>query len=162
MQKGTTTVALALQRHNKWMPKAYKRSAERVSTMTDMDDLQGFVPLTIQDQRKYFDSQQGMVGLLEQGRIKHTGILHLLSIFKQQLRHLKDGGGQREPPIAPDLALKVLNYQNQQSAKYTTGTTAERNILESLPQGTQDGYLSIRPPSTSFFGSFWSHILRML
>lgn len=172
--KDTTTVAHALQRAQQMDAtgevadrEADKRRAERVSTMTDMEDLEGpsapaFVPLTIQDPRKYFDLQQGVAGdggaTGTGSNSAHRNPALLLSTFKQQLRHFKDGGGQREPPIAPDLALKVLNEQNQQSAsaKYTTGTTAERNILESLPRRTRDELLQHSTTVNELLRHFWA------
>lgn len=167
--KDTTTVAHALERAlNKDLTNevadrgAEKRRMERISIMTEMEDLQGppqssFVPLTIEDPRNYFDSQQS-VGL-EGGTTNSASInpAKLLSTFKTQLKNFQTKR-QRDPAIAPELAFKILTDVTQQiaSSRHTTGTAAERNILESLPRATRDELLQHSNTANELLRHFWA------
>lgn len=170
--KDTTTVAHALARAlqkdvaNEAADRgAEKRRTERISIMTEMEDLQGpppssFVPLTIQDPRNYFDSQQsaGLEGGTTTGS-NSTSVnpAMLLSTFKAQLKNFQTKR-QRDPAIAPDLAFKILTDMTQHiaSSRHTTGTAAERNILESLPRATRDELLQHSNTANELLRHFWA------
>lgn len=168
--KDTTTVAHALERALKKDLAtdaadrvAEKRRTERISIMTEMEDLQGppqssFVPLTIQDPRNYFDSQQsvGLEGGGATNSVSTTSPAKLLSTFEAQLKYFQR---QRDhPTIAPDLAFKILTDVTQQiaSSRHTTGTAAERNILESLPRATRDELLQHSNTANELLRHFWA------
>ncbi|KAG0618220.1 hypothetical protein M758_4G047600 [Ceratodon purpureus] len=170
--KDTTTVAHALARAlqkdiaNEAADRgAEKRRTERISLMTEMEDLQGpppssFVPLTIQDPRNYFDSQQstGLEGGTTTGSNSATvSPAVMLSTFKAQLKNFQPKR-QRDPAIAPDLAFKILTDMTQHiaSSRHTTGTAAERNILESLPRATRDELLQHSNTANELLRHFWA------
>lgn len=170
--RDTTTVAHALARAQQTEARdraadteVDKRRTQRVHNMTDMEDLQGppaptFVPLTIQDPRKYFDSQQSTPageGVAAADVNCHMTPSLAFGSFKQQLNSFQ-AGESRDPVIAPNLALKVLTDLTQQiaSTKYTTGTTAERNILESLPRATRDEILQHSATVNELLRHFWA------
>lgn len=170
--KDTTTVAHALERArlkdatNEVADRgADKRRTERIISMTEMEDLQGppsssFVPLTIQDPRKYFDSQQA-AGFEEGSATGLTSMsadsATLLSVFKSQLNNFQ-AGRHRDPAIAPDLAFKILTDVTQHiaSSRHTTGTAAERNILDSLPRATRDELMQHSNTANELLRHFWA------
>lgn len=166
--KDTTTVAHALARAlqkdiaNEAADRgAEKRRTERISIMTEMEDLEGpppssFVPLTIQDPRNYFDSQQsaGTATGLDSTPVNPAVVL---SAFKAQLKNFQTKR-EREPVIAPELAFKILTdmTQHMASSRHTTGTAAERNILESLPRATRDELLQHSNTANELLRHFWA------
>lgn len=170
--KDTTTVAHALSRAlQKDVASeaadrgAEKRRTERISVMTEMEDLQGpppssFVPLTIQDPRNYFDSQQsaGAEGGAP-AAMASTSVnpAVLLSTFKAQLKNFQTKR-QRDPAIAPDLAFKILTDVTQHiaSSRHTTGTAAERNILDSFPRATRDELFQHSNTANELLRHFWA------
>lgn len=170
--KDTTTVAHALERQrkndlaNEAVDRgAEKRRTERISIMTEMEDLQGpppssFVPLTIQDPRNYFDSQQsvGLEGGTTTG--SHPASVNpakVLTAFKAQLKNFQTKR-QLDSPIAPEVGFKILTDVTQQIAnsRHTTGTAAERNILESLPRATRDELLHHSNTANELLRHFWA------
>ncbi|KAL2611441.1 hypothetical protein R1flu_023133 [Riccia fluitans] len=147
----TATVAQALaiaqqaQADSENIDELEQKRLERLRDMTLNDDLQGpqeapHVPLTIQDPRKYFDSQAAPAG--ESGPAAPTSMDpgEALDSFHEQLVSWKRNGLQNCLLVSPSLALKIMTDLTREVAasKFTLGRTAEKNVLDSLPKAIKD------------------------
>eukprot|EP00249_Psilotum_nudum_P007355 c20498_g1_i1 orf=159-2075(+) len=145
-----------------------QRRLDRVHGMTEIDDLQGqknpaYVPLCIQDPRKYFDSQQYNTADTvadESCRPSTSNVFEIRkAIFsvRQQFHELKVNA-LSDPVIMPNMALKVLNDLTQYIAnlKFQLGKNAEKNALEILPRNSKDDLLQFAAITNELLRHFWA------
>jgi transcription initiation factor TFIIH subunit 1 len=142
-----------------------KRRMERVHQMTEMDDLKGpssssFVPLTIQDPRKYFDSTIPTGELTKTGTITTPrSALEVVHGFKQQVSGLLISGF-KDPLISPELSYKILAdvTQNIVRRQHTMGTTTadHQNILDSFPHTTREEVMTHVATVNELLRHFWA------
>ncbi|KAL3682676.1 hypothetical protein R1sor_000698 [Riccia sorocarpa] len=142
------------------------RRLERLRDMTLNDDLQGpqeapHVPLTIQDPRKYFDSQAAApAGESGPAAAAQAAVDpgEALDSFHEQLASWKRNGLHSCSCLAPAVALKVMTDLTREvsSSKFSLGRTAEKNVLDSLPKGIKDELLQQSAAVHELLRHFWA------
>lgn len=142
---------------------------ERVSRMTEIEDLQGprslpYAPLCIKDPREYFDSQQAnalkALGDAGAGIRPLDCTLNTEDAYIYLTRQISEVKirGLSTPIIQPEVALKVLNGLNQHlsSTKYHLGKNPQESVLDRLPNTTKDELLHHWTSIQELLRHFWS------
>lgn len=146
-----------------------QRRQDRVSEMTEIEDLQGprcfpYAPLFIKDPRQYFDSQQanavralGETGSSGKIIAGHYDPDEVYTSLRQQVLVIRRKG-LNDPIISPDVALKVVNNLNQyiSSTKYHLGKNPEKDVLDNLPRKTKDDLLEQWTTIQELLRHFWA------
>ncbi|XP_068642205.1 general transcription and DNA repair factor IIH subunit TFB1-1-like isoform X2 [Aristolochia californica] len=170
----TRTVAEALARSKQELAaeasddNVDQEQSERVSRMTEIEDLQGprglpIAPLCIKDPRAYFDSQQAnaLRALRDAGASLKSANCNLspektFDSLGQQISKLKSVG-LNGPVVKPEVSLKVMNALTQPSGnKFILGKDCQDEVLDSLPRGIRDELLHHWKSMEELLRHFWS------
>ncbi|KAG9448790.1 hypothetical protein H6P81_008755 [Aristolochia fimbriata] len=144
------------------------RQSERVSRMTEIEDLQGprglpIASLCIKDPRDYFDSQQAnaLRALGDAGGGPKAANCDLspekaFESLSQQILKLK-AVGLDDPIVKPEVSLKVMNTLAQPSGdKFFLGKDSQDEVLDRLPHGTREELLHHWKSIEELLRHFWS------
>ncbi|XVF47052.1 hypothetical protein PTKIN_Ptkin03bG0078000 [Pterospermum kingtungense] len=148
---------------------AIQERLDRVSRMTEIEDLQGpnnllLAPLCIKDPRDYFDSQQAnalrasgdALGRTEQIKCS-LSTQEVYGSLRQSISVIK-ATGLKDPVVKPEVAHQVFDALTNiiSTTKYHIGKNPHESVLDRLPKKTKDELLHHWTSILELLKHFWA------